>query len=293
MTTSTTADTVPARASVSPATSAPLPTVVAMGAKRVVYEIIGYFRTGDTVLFTFMFPVLMLSIFATAFGSMDPIRVSPDSEGVSFVQYYLPAMLAAGLLLSGVQNLAIDIATERSDGTLKRLGGTPLLPTSYFVGKLGQVLVTGLLQAALVLIVGVAAFGADLPSDPAAWGTFAWVFVLGILTSALLGIALSALPRSGKSASAVVIPIALVLQFISGVYLPFFQLPDWLQTVGKVFPLAWMAQGMRSVFLPDELAVLESGGTWDLGSVALWLGVWLVAGLVISRLTFRWNRRDA
>ena len=46
---------------------------------------------------------------------------------------------------------------------------------------------------------------------------------------AVLGIALSGLPRSGKSATAVIIPIALVLQFISGVYLGFSQLPEWLQ----------------------------------------------------------------
>src|SRR5690606_27970879 len=128
--------------------------------------------------------------------------------------YYLPAMLAAGILLSGVQNLAIDIATEKSDGTLKRLGGTPLSPISYFIGKLGQVFVTAVLQSAIVIVLGVAVFGAELPTEPEKWVTFAWVFVLGVATSALLGIALSAVPRSGKSASAVVIPIVLVLQFI-------------------------------------------------------------------------------
>ena len=119
------------------------------------------------------------------------------------------------------------------------------------------------------------------------------MFVLGIITSALLGIALSALPRSGKSATAVVIPILLVLQFISGVYLQFYMLPEWMQNLASLFPLKWMAQGMRSVFLPDDFAALEQNGVWDLGWVAVALLVWLVIGLVISRLTFRWIRRDA
>ncbi len=57
----------------------------------------------------------------------------------------------------------------------------------------------------------------------------------------------------------------LVLQFISGVYLPFTQLPDWLQDVASVFPLRWMASGMRSVFLPSQFASAEPGGAWHLG----------------------------
>jgi ABC-2 type transport system permease protein len=108
----------------------------------------------------------------------------------------------------------------------------------------------------------------------------------------VLGIALSRVPRTGKSATAVVIPITLVLQFISGVYLGFSQLPEWLQNVASAFPLKWMAQGMRSVFLPDGFVVLEQGESWNLAGVAIACGLWLVLGLILCRLTFRWIRKD-
>jgi ABC-2 type transport system permease protein len=236
----------------------------------------------------------MLGIFTTAFSASGNVgTVADGTGGISVGAYYLPGMLAAGMLLSGVQNLAVDIATEKGDGTLKRLGGTPLSPLSYFLGKIGQVFVTGVLQAALLLVFARFAFDIALPMDPEKWLTFAWVFVLGVITSAFLGIALSALPRSGKSATAVVIPIVLILQFISGVYLQFNVLPEWMQNIASVFPLKWMAQGMRSVFLPDSFASLEQNGAWDLGGVALALGVWLIVGLVLSRITFRWIRKDS
>ncbi len=102
----------------------------------------------------------MLGIFTAAFSSAGDI--GPEGAQVSVGAYYLPGMLAAGVLLSGVQNLAVDIATEKSDGTLKRLGGTPLSPVAYFLGKIGQVFVTGTLQAAVLLIVARVAFGIDL-----------------------------------------------------------------------------------------------------------------------------------
>jgi ABC-2 type transport system permease protein len=266
---------------------------LALGIARIGYEVRGYFRTPDAVFFTFLFPFIMLGIFTAAFSSSGDIQPGPGTEGISVGAYYLPGLLAAGMLLSGVQNLAIDIAMEKSDGTLKRLGGTPLSPVSYFLGKFGQVFVTGVLQAGLLLLAAATLFGIALPTEPEKWVTFTWVFVLGVATSALLGIALSSVPRSGKSAAAVVIPILLVLQFISGVYLQFYALPEWMQNLASLFPLKWMAQGMRAVFLPEDFAVLEQNESWDLGMVAVALLIWLVIGLVASKLTFRWIRRDA
>src|SRR5215203_2073325 len=199
-----------------------------IGALRVGYEVRAYFRQPDTLFFTFLFPVLMLAIFATAFSSQE---FGPPGDQLSAAAYYLPGMLAAGILLSGLQNLGVDIAVERSDGTLKRYAGSPMPIGSYFMGKMGQVAVTASLQAAVLIFVAWAVWSVELPSTPEAWGTFAWVFVRGVSCSAVLGIAVSALPRSGKSAQSVIVPIALVLQFVSGVYISFNILPEWLQHV--------------------------------------------------------------
>lgn len=266
-------------------------TAIRHGLGRIGHELRAYFRQGDTVFFTFLFPLVMLTIFSVAFSEGEFGR-TPDGEPLTAAAYYLPAMLAAGVLLSGLQNLAVDIAMERSDGTLKRLAGTPLSPVSYFIGKIGLVLVTAALQAAVLIAVAVFAFGVEVPTDADAWLTFAWVFLLGVATCAILGIGLSGLPRSGKSASAVIIPVVLVMQFISGVYIQFSMLPEWLQSVANVFPLAWLAHGMRAVFLPDGFKVLEAGEVWNLGGAALVCGIWLVVGLVVTRLTFRWIRKD-
>jgi ABC-2 type transport system permease protein len=266
---------------------------VGMGLWRARYEIAQYARSGDTVVFTFLFPILMLGLFSVAFGSDGDMQPAPGLPPVPVAQMYLPAMLAAGLLLSGFQNLAIDIAVDRSEGVLKRLGATPLSPMSYFLGKIVQVGVTGVAQAAVILGFAAVVLQVPMPAEPEKWFTFAWVFVLGITGSALLGVALSSVPRSSRSAVAVVIPIGLVVQFLSGVYFQFYMLPDWLQTAASVLPVKWMAQGMRYVFLPDEYAALEQNGEWNIAGVAIALIVWLVVGLVLARVTFRWNRRDA
>jgi len=267
---------------------------IALGIDRARYETRVYFRQGDTIFFTFLFPIVMLTIFSVAFSATGNVGTNPDgSGGISQAAFYLPGMIAAGILLSGVQNLAVDIAVERGDGTLKRLGGTPLPVVSYFIGKLGQVFVTSIAQIGLLILIARFAFNVELPTDAGRWLTFAWVYLLGIMTSAVLGIALSRIPRTGKSATAVIIPIVLVLQFISGVYLRFSLLPGWLQNVASLFPLKWMAEGMRAVFLPSNFATVEQGGSWNLPGVAIALAVWLAVGLIAARFTFRWIRKDS
>jgi ABC-2 type transport system permease protein len=265
---------------------------ITLGLSRIRYEVKCYFRQGDTIFFTFLFPLLFLALFSVIFGKTSFGKFA-NGHTVTAADYYLPAMLAAGLLLSGLQNMSIDIAGEKSDGTLKRLGGSPLPVFSYFIGKIGQVLVTGILQAAVLIGVSGTILGVNLPTDPAKWLTFAWVFLLGVTTCAILGIALSALPRTGKSATAVIIPITLILQFISGIYLPFSQLPAWLQNFAGLFPLKWLAQGMRSVFLPDTFKAVEQGHEWNLTGVLIATLIWLVVGLVLCRVTFRWIRKDS
>jgi ABC-2 type transport system permease protein len=64
-----------------------------------------------------------------------------------------------------------------------------------------------------------------------------------------------------------------------------------MRDVASFFPLKWMGQGMRSVFLPEHAAALEAAGTWEHGRTALVLAAWIVAGLVLCLRTFRWQSR--
>jgi ABC-2 type transport system permease protein len=263
--------------------AAPQLAVLRLGAARTVLEVRQFFREMDAVIFTFAFPTIMLLIFGTVFGD-------EADQGVSFAQYFVPGLFAAGLFLASFQTLAITIAIERDNGTLKRLAGSPMPPAVYFIGKIGLVLVTAVFQALLLIVAAVLVFDVPLPAGPGRWMTLGWVSLLGLVSGSLLGLAFSSVPRSSRSAPAVVTPIVLVLQFISGVFFVFTDLPSWLQQIAAVFPLKWTAQGMRSVFLPDAFAAQEIAGSWELGRVAVVLLAWSVAGLVLCLRTFRWQR---
>ncbi|QJT06238.1 ABC transporter permease [Streptomyces asoensis] len=264
-----------------------LPGAWRLGLGRGVLELRQFFRQRDQVLFTFAFPVVFLFLFASIFR--DDVR----GAGITASQLYVPAMMAAGIMSTSFQSLGISIAIERDEKVLRRLRGTPMPPAAYFLGKIWLVLVTGLLETAILLLVGATLYDVDLPTDPGRLFDFAWIFVLGLTACALLGIAVSSVPKSGKSATSVVVLPFLVLQFISGVYIAIDTIPGWMLNIGALFPLKWMCQGLRGVFLPESAQVLEQTGGWEFGRVALVLGAWCVGGLLLCLLTFRWkNRRD-
>ena len=260
-----------------------LPSTLKIGVSRGFLELKQFFRQRESVVFTLLFPILLLLIFGSVFKD----EIAP---GVTFSQYFVAGMIASGLVNTGFQQLAITIPMERDDGTLKRLRGTPAPASSYFIGKIILVFVSMSIQVILLLIFGVLLYGITLPSDSAHWITFIWVMLLGLISSTLLGIAFSSVPKSGRGASAVVSPIVIILQFFSGVFFVFTQLPSWMQNFAAIFPLKWLTQGMRAVFLPDSFATQEVAGSWELGKIALFLAVWSIAGFFLALKTFRWEK---
>jgi ABC-2 type transport system permease protein len=97
--------------------------------------------------------------------------------------------------------------------------------------------------------------------------------------------------KSGRGAAAVVSPLVVVLQFISGVFFVFSSLPGWMQKFAALFPLKWLTQGMRSVFLPQSFASQEITHHWEIGKIALVLSLWLIIGTVLAVRSFRWSEQ--
>jgi ABC-2 type transport system permease protein len=253
---------------------------------RVGLELRLFSRERQQVVFSFAYPIVMMVIFGSVLGGDE------RPGGIPFPQYFLAGIAATGIMLSSFQALATAIAAEREAGQLERLQllGTP--PLAYFAGKAGQVLVTTAAQMVLLLPVARYGFDVPMPADLAHWLTFGWVAVLGALAGTVLGIAASALPGSATSVTTGVSAFAIVLQFFSGVFFAPDETPGWMQQSAALLPLKWLNQGMRSAFLPDEVATFEPAGGWEHGRSALVLAAWAIIGVMVCVRTFRWRRSD-
>lgn len=227
-----------------------------LSAGRAVVELKQFTRIPEQVFFTFLLPVLFLVIFATVFDESLDVG---GGRSVDFVQYFLPGVIASGVASSTFANLAISMSIEQHEGMLKRLAGTPLPKAAYLAGKLANAVLITVIQTGLMLALGVAAFGVELPGDVGRWAVFVAVLLLSAAVGAALGIAYTRAIRNASAAAAMVQAPFLVLQFISGVFFRWNDLPPWLQAIASVFPLRWMAEGFRYAFLPAWFGEGEYG----------------------------------
>ena len=146
----------------------------------------------------------------------------------------------------------------------------------------------------LVILVPSFLLFDGLMADPSGWWTVAWVLTLGMLAALPIGMVIGALvPGVQKVGMWGMLPV-MVLAGISGIFYPVQQLWGWVQVVAQLFPMYWLALGMRSAFLPDAAAAVELGGSWRTAETVVILSAWAVIGaLVTPRVLRRMARRQA
>ncbi|HKE50402.1 MAG TPA: ABC transporter permease, partial [Actinomycetes bacterium] len=186
-----------ATASASIAVTRP-PSALRIGLSRGVLELRMFFRERDAVVFMFALPPTLLALLGSIFTE------SFQGTGVTASQVFTASMIAGGIASTTFVSLGIWIAAEQDNGTLRRLRSVPMPPLSYLMGKIVLVVVTSAAEVVVLLTVGVVLFDLQLPATAERWFTFGWVFVLTTISFSLLGIAVSNLARSARSAPAVV-----------------------------------------------------------------------------------------
>lgn len=198
----------------------------------------------------------------------------------------LPSILGALVAFGVVLGPAYTLAMEKEDGTLLRHKAVPHGLKGYFAGQL-LFHCLGLVPQMVVILVPCFLLFDGLMASDAGWWTVVWVLALGMLATMPIGMVIGALvPSTQKVASWGMLPI-LVLAGISGIFVPVQQLWGWVQVLAQMFPMYWVALGMRSAFLPDEAAALEIGDSWRTWETVGVLGAWAVAGALVTPLVLR------
>lgn len=269
--------------------AAPMPGLIGLCIERTVVECKHFIRNPQQMFFTFLLPVLFLIIFSAVFGNEE--LPGPPGQSMNFAQYFLPGIIASGIASTTFSNVASAVSVAQHEGLMKRLSATPLPRTAFFVGKLTAAAAVTIIQTAIMLAMAVTAYDCDLPQGADRWMVFILILTIGSGTGCLLGLAYTRLIPNATSAPAVIQPPFLILQFISGVYFRYRDIPEWLQGVASVFPLRWIAQGLRYAFLPDWFGENEYGtATWGWEIPTLVLVGWFILSFVLAKLFFRWDR---
>jgi ABC-2 type transport system permease protein len=225
---------------------------------------------GETLLLTVGIPVLLLVFFSLAHVVATPTR--------SRIDFVAPGILALCVLSTSLVALSIATGFERSFGVLRRLHVTPLGQRRLVGAKISGVLVTEVIQVAVLSAVAVA-----LKWHPRG-GTVGAAEVVGLLILGSAGCAGIGLALAGRLRAEVNLAASnglyLVLVLVSGIVVPLSTLPAIVRRVAVGLPPGAMAEGLHRV-LGQGLS--PTGTDW------LVLAIWAVLAPLVAARTFRFD----
>lgn len=182
-------------------------------------------------------------------------------------------------MMACYSSIAIGLTTQRESGLLKRFRGTPVPSWTFIAARLcGSTLIVAVMTVVL-LVIGRLVFNVHISAAGVA--ELAVFTVLGTASMCALGIALTPYLTTADAAATIAPFSTVILSFISGVFIPTDQLPTSLVEIGKVFPLAHLAQGLQAAF--------NSGPAHLSGENVAVLALWGGAGMIIAARHFKWE----
>ncbi len=234
------------------------------------YEQRAYWRNRGRGIFTFAFPIMFLVIFA----SLDNGQTVSTRGHIAYNDFFVPGILAYGVIATTFVNLSIGTAILRDQGILKRMQGTPLPRWAYIGARIGSASLIMLAMTVIVLGLGATVWGLSFRAG--ALPGLIVTLLLGTAAFTTIGIGLTRFIPNAEAAPVVVNLAVLPLTFISNIWFPIDSLPHVLKTIAGIFPIKALASGLQYVFDPRYHGAGLNGT--DLRVLAIWtvVGIFLM-----------------
>ncbi|MBT2467932.1 ABC transporter permease [Streptomyces sp. ISL-66] len=229
-------------------------------------------RNGEQLLLTVIIPSLLLVLFSAVDIIDVPVREGSSGKSVDFLA---PGILALAVMSTAFTGQAIATGFDRRYGVLKRLGASPLPRWALMAAKTLSVLVTEVLQIALLTVIALA-LGWSPHGDPL---SVAVLILLGTGAFSGLGLLMAGTLRAEATLAAANL-VFLLLLVSGGVIVPLEKFPGAVQSVLGLLPISALSDGLREV--------LQHGAALPWGDAAILAG-WAVLGLGAAGRLFRWQ----
>jgi ABC-2 type transport system permease protein len=247
--------------------------------RQVGFEQKSFWRNPGSAFFAFLFPIIFLVVFATLFqGATAPV----GSVTVKYDDYYIPALVAFGVMGACFTNIAMSLSIRRDSGILKRFRGTPLPPWALIAGVVGSSIIVSIILTLLTTVFGILVYSVHTPQHIDA---LIISVAVGALVFCALGMAMTIVIPNADAAPAIVNAVFLPIVFISGTFFP---VPSTsiLAQIAQVFPVRHFINAMFTAFDPAH----QSSSGFN-GNDLLIMAAWGVGAVVIASLRFRWEPR--
>jgi ABC-2 type transport system permease protein len=212
-----------------------------------------------------------------------PVIVT-DAKGVEalnlrYIDFLVPGIVAMMIMSNNMNGVAGQISSWRERGILRRMQGTTLKASTFIAAQITARFMLNGLQALIVLGIGWLIFGVEVKGS---WLTLITFVTLGTLAFMAIGFIIAGIAKNPESAGPIAGFLSFPMLFLGGVFFPIKDMPDFIQPVVQILPIAHLSHALRET--------MNVGASFmDLGIEAAVLGGWLIGAFIVASYTFKWE----
>ena len=229
--------------------------------------------------------VMMVPVYFIAHALQGTMAESVAGQGGEYFGFLMVGIASQRFLWASVNALPDAVKLGLRTGTLEALFATPARMPGLVSGLMGYGILWGLLEAALLITVGIV-----LGANFAFAGSLAGVGVVLLVVLAYVPFALIA--AAALLAVRTTGPILNVViggsVFLGGVYYPVEVIPSWIEGVSSLFPLTYGLRALRRLIL-EGMPVQAIAG--DVATLFLFVIVLGAIGTSVFASSLKYARR--
>ncbi|MPZ15749.1 MAG: ABC transporter permease [Chloroflexi bacterium] len=198
-----------------------------------------------------------------------------------YIDFALPGQVGFALLSTAIFGTVFGLLYLKKALILKRLFATPVHGLTILLGQGLARLIVAVIQAVIILALGVLAFGFQLANG---WTTFIAMLglsCLGLIVFLGFGLVIAGRVNDENGASPITNLVTLPQFLLSGVFFPTDVFPAWVRVIADNLPLSYFNAAMRQI-------ATEGAGVVDVAPYVVGLCVWGVVAYGLAARTFKW-----
>ncbi|MBX4187911.1 MAG: ABC transporter permease [Candidatus Doudnabacteria bacterium] len=199
-----------------------------------------------------------------------------NSQNFKYIDFLVPGIVSLSIMQMAVFSVAFVFVDYKEKGVLKRLLATPMKPYQFVTANVVTRLLVSVVQAGLLIAIGVIVFKAHLVGSPF---VLLPVVLLGAIMFLGLGFTISGFANTIETVPAIANLVVFPMMFLGGAFFAIDSMPDWLQSIANYLPLTFLSTAVRSV-------MLDGASLSDIQHNLLWMGIWAVILITTANFTF-------
>ena len=176
----------------------------------------------------------------------DIIPIFLYNPAMKSIYNIIPALLVMvmGMICGFLPTL--NIVQEKEKGTIEQMNVTPVNKFTLIASKLIPYWVVGFIVLTISILAAWLFYGFLPKGSVVTVYLFEAIFVLAMSG---FGLVISNYARTIQQAMFIMFFFIMIFVFLSGLYTPFSNMPQWAQTLGHISPMKYIIQVLRMVYL--------------------------------------------